>query len=97
VVHTPLAAPFGPGARAALLSAAGKEVRDKGIYVGLNGPRYETPHEVFSLGYLGDVVGMTASSEAILMREAGIEYALLAAVTNMGEGLGGVVDHGIVG
>ena len=100
VVHTPFAQPFGAAARSAMLAGAkliGTQVQDGGVYIGLNGPRFETPHEVRMLASIGDVVGMTASSEAIAMKEAGIEYALLAVATNMGEGLGGVVEHGIVG
>lgn len=100
VIHTPFAQPFGPAIRAALL-AAGKQLdmnlRDRGVYVGLNGPRFETPHEIQTLKQAGDVVGMTASSEAVLMKEAGIEYGVLAIVTNLGEGLGGAVEHGLVG
>ncbi|MBC8064713.1 MAG: MTAP family purine nucleoside phosphorylase [Chlorobia bacterium] len=100
VIHTPFAAPFGGASRAALLEGAllaGIVVRDGGVYLGLNGPRFETPHEIQMLAKLGDVVGMTASSEAVIMKESGIQYGLLAIVTNLGEGLGGQVDHGMVG
>lgn len=100
VIHTPFAQPFGPDARSALLAGANQEgiaVNDGGVYVGLNGPRFESPHEIQMLAKVGDVVGMTASSEAVLMKEAGIQYGLLAIVTNLGEGLGGVVEHEIVG
>jgi len=100
VRHTPFAEPFGPEVRAALL-AAGKQIgvnlRGSGVYIGLNGPRFETPFEIQTLKQIGDVVGMTASSEAVVMKEAGIQYGVLAIVTNMGEGLGGVVEHGLVG
>jgi 5'-methylthioadenosine phosphorylase len=99
VVHTPFAQPFGLDTRQALLAgaeAAGAQVMDGGVYVGLNGPRFETPHEIRLLGQIGDVVGMTAASEAITMKEAGVQYGLLAIVTNMGEGLGGDVQHGLV-
>ena len=97
VVHTPFAQPFGPRARAAILSSKQFQIEDGGTYLGLNGPRFETPHEIQMLSAIGDVVGMTAASEAILMKEAGIEYGLLAIVTNLGEGLGGPVEHGLVG
>jgi len=100
VQHTPFGQPFGPDARAALLAAAkrlGVNVHAQGVYLGLNGPRFETPHEIQTLQKLGDVVGMTASSEAVVMKEAGIEYAVLAVITNLGEGLGGAVEHGLVG
>jgi len=97
VVHTPFAQPFGPRARAAILSSNEFKIEDGGTYLGLNGPRFETPHEIQMLAAIGDVVGMTAASEAILMKEAGIEYGLLAVVTNLGEGLGGPVEHDLVG
>jgi 5'-methylthioadenosine phosphorylase len=100
VIHTPFSQPFGARTRNALLESANRgraEVIDGGIYIGLNGPRFETPAEIRLLAKVGDVVGMTASSEAIAMKEQGVEYGLLAIVTNLGEGLGGVVDHGLVG
>jgi 5'-methylthioadenosine phosphorylase len=75
-------------ARNALLRSGGSEVYDGGIYACSPGPRYETSHEVKVLLELGaDLVGMTASSEAILMQEAGIPYACLATVTNFAAGI----------
>lgn len=57
-------------------------------YINVNGPRYETPAEIRCFQeWGGDVVGMTAGSEAIAMREAGIGYGCLAIVTNMAAGL----------
>jgi 5'-methylthioadenosine phosphorylase len=90
VAHTDFSDPYGPLARRALLDAAdaiGAEVQDGGLYVCLNGPRYETPKEIDVYQQLGgELVGMTAASEAILMREAGIQYATLAVVTNLAAG-----------
>ncbi|MFW5697725.1 MAG: purine-nucleoside phosphorylase, partial [Fimbriimonadaceae bacterium] len=49
----------------------------------VNGPRYETPAEIRMMRTLGaDLVGMTVSSEAVVMREAGIDYGCLAIVSN---------------
>jgi 5'-methylthioadenosine phosphorylase len=90
VVHTDFTEAFGPKARTALLGAAageGVEAKDGGVYVCGNGPRYETPHEIQLMGKVGDLVGMTASTEAILMREAGIDYGCLSIVTNLAAGL----------
>ncbi|HZH99155.1 MAG TPA: MTAP family purine nucleoside phosphorylase [Fimbriimonadaceae bacterium] len=90
VVHTDFTAPFGPGARAALLKAGrdlGHPLQEKCVYLCGNGPRYETPHEIQLLRNIGHVVGMTSASEAILLREAGIEYAGLAVVTNLAAGI----------
>lgn len=93
VVHTDFSTPF--PARDALLFAGGERVQDGGVYLGLNGPRYETPAEIETFGKLGaDLVGMTASTEAIAFREAGIDYGLLAIVTNLAAGLSdAILDH----
>lgn len=90
VVHTDFSEPFSPIVRKALLSAAsriGCAVQDGGIYVNAQGPRFETDHEIDIYRRVGDVVGMTAASEAILMREAGVPYACLAIVSNLAAGL----------
>lgn len=98
VVHRDFTDPFGPNARRALLEAAdetGEAVQDKGVYLSGNGPRYETPQEIQTYRQLGgDLVGMTATSEAILMREALVEYACLAIVTNLAAGISETpLDH----
>jgi 5'-methylthioadenosine phosphorylase len=91
VVHRDFSEPFGPHGRAAILAAAeevGVPVQERGIYVCGNGPRYETPHEIeVYRGMGGELVGMTAATEAILMREAGIDYACLSIVTNLAAGI----------
>jgi len=91
VVHTDFSEPYCPEIRAALVASArqqGLDVRETGCYVGMEGPRYETPAEVRALAMLGgDVVGMTGLPEAVLAREAGICYAVVAVVTNLGAGL----------
>ncbi|MBX3115585.1 MAG: MTAP family purine nucleoside phosphorylase [Fimbriimonadaceae bacterium] len=65
------------------------------VYVTANGPRYETPTEIQIVDKLGgDVVGMTASTEAILMREAEIPYGCLAIITNQAAGMSDeILDH----
>jgi 5'-methylthioadenosine phosphorylase len=88
VVHTDFSDPL--PARREILAAAESEslpVKDRGVYVCGNGPRYESPHEIDLYGKVGDVVGMTASSEAILMHEAGVRYGCLAVVTNLACGI----------
>jgi 5'-methylthioadenosine phosphorylase len=77
----------------------GEGVVDSCVYANVNGPRYETPFEVSLLRGLGaDVVGMTAASEAVAMREAGVPYGCLAVVTNLGTGLSSSsLSHGEVG
>jgi len=94
VVHTDYSDPFGPVPRQALIDAATElaiPVQVECIYVNGNGPRYETPYEIRLYQRMGgDVVGMTAATEAILMGEAGVPYACLAVVTNQACGLAGV-------
>lgn len=91
VKHVDFTHPFGAVAGKYLVTAANELDLDHhrgAVYVCMNGPRYETPHEVRALRRAGgDVVGMTAATEAILCREAGIEYACAAYVTNLGTGL----------
>lgn len=91
VVHTDFSEPFSPLLRATLLHAAnelGLTVQPQGVYVCVPGPRYETPAEIRMFRLLGgDVIGMTVVPEAVLCREAGIHYAAVAVVTNLGTGL----------
>lgn len=91
VIHTDFTDPFSPEVRSAFIesgSALGKEVEEKGIYLCGNGPRYETPEEIQLYASIkADVVGMTAASEAIVMREAGVDYGCLAVVTNLAAGI----------
>ncbi|MFI5387245.1 MAG: MTAP family purine nucleoside phosphorylase [Fimbriimonadales bacterium] len=99
VVHTDFCHPF--PARGHILRAAKRlnlMVHDGGVYVCANGPRYETPAEIRHYRQIGgDVVGMTAATEAILMHEAGVPYGCLAVVTNLAAGLSTrPLDHGDV-
>lgn len=91
VEHTDMSNAFDPKLRADLITASKEvsmDVVDGGVYVCTNGPRYESPAEIEAIRRLGgDLVGMTAGTEAIAMREAGIKYACLAIVTNLASGL----------
>ncbi|AIE87719.1 methylthioadenosine phosphorylase [Fimbriimonas ginsengisoli Gsoil 348] len=98
VVHRDFTNPFGVSTRRALLESASEvrdSVEDGGVYLCGNGPRYETPREIELYRSMGvDVVGMTAATEAILMREAEIDYACLAIVTNLAAGISPTpLDH----
>jgi 5'-methylthioadenosine phosphorylase len=98
VVHTDFSIPYCPSLRASVLTAAsdlGVEVLDGGTYVCAEGPRFESPAEVRLFAqWGGDVVGMTGLPEAIYAREAGLCYAALAIVTNLGAGLSNkAVNH----
>lgn len=91
VVHTDMTEPYCPQLRATLIEV-GKElgltVHPRGTYVCTEGPRFETPAEIRAFAMLGgDVVGMTGVPEVVLAREAGLCYATMAMVTNLGAGL----------
>lgn len=81
-----LSAPLRELLLAAARSTEG-EVRDTGVYVETRGPRFETPAEVRWLAPHGDVIGMTAASEATLFVERGMNYAMLGVVDNLANGL----------
>ncbi len=61
---------------------------DKGTYVTMNGPRYETKAEINMLKILGgDLVGMTGTPEVILANELKICYASIGIITNFAAGI----------
>jgi 5'-methylthioadenosine phosphorylase len=77
--------------RGTLLAAAAATagpVHDGGVYAETRGPRFETRAEVRLLADYADVVGMTAATEATLMQERGIAYAMLGLVDNPAHGVG---------
>jgi 5'-methylthioadenosine phosphorylase len=59
------------------------------VYVQMRGPRFETKAEIRVVRGWGDVVGMTAASEADLCGEAGLNYNSLAIIDNYANGLEG--------
>jgi len=71
-------------------AATATPMMDGGVYAQTAGPRFETPAEVRMLAAHADVVGMTVASECILAREAGLAYAAVCTVDNLGNGLGAV-------
>jgi 5'-methylthioadenosine phosphorylase len=91
VAHTDMSRPYCEEVSLALCSAcasSGVSYASEGVYVGVDGPRYETPSEIrLYAEWGGDVVGMTNVPEAVLAREAGICYGALALVANYGTGL----------
>ena len=94
VVHTDFTYPFAESVRQGLLASAesnNEPIESKGVYLCGNGPRYETPGEILYYASIkADLVGMTAATEAIVMREAGVDYGCLAVVTNLAAGIS---DH----
>ncbi len=78
----PLRARLGAAARAADLDAL-----EAATYGVTQGPRLETAAEIDRLAADGcDVVGMTAMPEAVLAREADLDYAICAVVVNRAAG-----------
>lgn len=83
--------PFSEDVRAALLEAArGAAVpaRDGGCYGHVDGPRFNTRSEIYSLSLAGvTAVSQTAGPEAVLCAEAELPYALLGYATDYANGV----------
>ena len=92
VEHVDFTDPFSERLRQRLLTAAGTAgvmVHDGGCVAVTEGPRLETRAEIARLRRDGcDLVGMTSMPEAVLAREAGLDYASLAVVANPAAGCG---------
>lgn len=92
VTHVDFTEPYSANLRAKILAAArscGEAVADGGVYAVTQGPRLETAAEIVRLERDGaDLVGMTAMPEAVLAREAGLDYAAVAVVANHAAGRG---------
>ena len=86
VAHISTAEPFCPKLSAQLLKALREQdvvVHEGGTYITIEGPRFSTRGESNTFRSLGmSLVGMTASPEVFLAREAEICYATMAHVTD---------------
>lgn len=73
-----------------LLFKAGKAAKVKlqrGVYLAVSGPSYETPAEIRAFARLGaDAVGMSTVPEAIAARQCGLNVAAVSCVTNLAAG-----------
>ncbi len=89
-VHVDFTWPYTETVREALRNAAdaaGVALYEGGVYACTQGPRLETAAEIRRLERDGaDIVGMTAMPEALLAREAELDYACLALVVNWAAG-----------
>lgn len=66
----------------------------EGVYVGLQGPSYETPAEVAMLRTLGgDMVGMSTVLETIAARHMGVRCFGLSLITNLAADQGGTHEE----
>jgi purine-nucleoside phosphorylase len=60
----------------------------RGIYLAVSGPSYETPAEIRAFAKLGaDAVGMSTVPEAIVARQCGVNVAALSCITNLAAGI----------
>jgi purine-nucleoside phosphorylase len=75
-----------------LLFRAGKISKlklQRGVYLAVSGPSYETPAEIRAFATLGaDAVGMSTVPEAIVARQCGLNVAAVSCVTNPAAGIG---------
>ncbi len=86
VAHISAADPFCPELSAQLADAVSQTeapVQRGGAFITIEGPRFSTKAESRVFRAWGmDIIGMTASPEAFLAREAGLCYATMAHVTD---------------
>lgn len=82
----------------ARLFRAGKNCNlklQRGVYLAVSGPSYETPAEVRAFARLGaDAVGMSTVPEAIVARQCGLNVAAVSCITNLAAGISpGKLSH----
>ena len=70
----------------------------RGVYLAVSGPSYETPAEIRAFAKLGaDAVGMSTVPEAVVARQCGLNVAAVSCITNLAAGIGkGNLSHGEV-
>ncbi|MFC1464282.1 MAG: S-methyl-5'-thioadenosine phosphorylase [Candidatus Brachytrichaceae bacterium NZ_4S206] len=86
VGHVSVGEPFSKSLSAALAKAvrdAGGTVHEGGVFITIEGPRFSTKAESRVFRAWGcDIIGMTACPEAFLAREAELDFAIMAHVTD---------------
>jgi 5'-methylthioadenosine phosphorylase len=86
VSHVAVARPFAESLSAALVKAvrdAGGTAHVGGTFITIEGPRFSTKAESNAFRTWGcDIIGMTACPEAFLAREAELDFAIMAHVTD---------------
>ncbi|HHW06743.1 MAG TPA: S-methyl-5'-thioadenosine phosphorylase [Clostridia bacterium] len=91
VIHTSMADPYCRELRRLITEKAprhGIAIAGEAVYVGTEGPRFETAAEIRMYQKLGaDVVGMTGIPEVVLAKELGLCYAGVGIITNWATGI----------
>jgi 5'-methylthioadenosine phosphorylase len=86
VGHVSVGSPFSASLSRAVVEAvrtSGGAVHDSGTLITIEGPRFSTKAESLAFRAWGcDIIGMTACPEAFLAREAEIDFAIMAHVTD---------------
>jgi len=85
VKHTSLADPFSENLRNFLIESCGElslSHHKIGTILTIEGPRFSTRAESFMFKNFAHVINMSTAPEAILAKEAGMEYAVVAMVTD---------------
>jgi purine-nucleoside phosphorylase len=60
----------------------------RGVYLAVSGPSYETPAEIRAFATLGaDAVGMSTVPETIAARQCGLNVAAVSCITNLAAGI----------
>lgn len=74
----------------ALLETAARASKlrlQRGVYLAVSGPSYETPAEIRAFARLGaDAVGMSTVPEVIVARQCGLRVVALSCITNLAAG-----------
>jgi purine-nucleoside phosphorylase len=76
----------------ALVTASARQSKIKlqrGVYLAVSGPSYETPAEIKAFARLGaEAVGMSTVPETIVARQCGVRVAAISCITNLAAGIG---------
>ncbi|GAC1318853.1 MAG: S-methyl-5'-thioadenosine phosphorylase [Chloroflexota bacterium] len=97
-VRVDMTEPFCGEMRAGLINAArpifSSQLKERGVFLCTEGPRFETPAEIRMFRQWGaDILGTPLVPEVVLAREAEICFASIAPIINYAAGLSPAVVH----